>query len=84
MQPLDTAKLRDVGVTRMRYYADDQLGIAGELLKVCQQLENKAKHNIRSISTIPGLQTATNYLSRWPGKDWRRRRASGAGVERIP
>ena len=32
--------LRNVHVVRMRFYADDQLEITGELLKVSQQLEN--------------------------------------------
>ena len=34
VQHLVTAELRDVHVARMRFYADDQLEIAGELLKV--------------------------------------------------
>ena len=41
VQHLVTAELRDVHVARVRFYADDQLNITGELLKVFQQLENQ-------------------------------------------
>ena len=34
-------ELRDVHVARMRFYADDQLEITGELLKVSQKLDNQ-------------------------------------------
>ena len=52
MQHLVTAELRDVHVARMRFYADDQLKIVGELLKVSQQLEDQGEYHIRSISAI--------------------------------
>ena len=52
VQHLITAELRDVHVARMRFYADDQLKITDELLKVFQQLENQGEYHIRSISSI--------------------------------
>ena len=52
MQHLVTAELRDVHVARIRFYADDQLEIISELLKVFQQLENKAEYHIWTISAI--------------------------------
>ena len=56
----------------MRAYADDKIEMTGELLKVFKQLGNQGEYHIRS-----GLQAATSSLSRWPGKDCRRRRAPG-------
>ena len=49
---LVTAEFRDVHVARMRFYADDQLKITDELLKVFQPLENQGEYHIRSISSI--------------------------------
>ena len=50
VQHLVTAELRDVHVAMMWFYADDQLEITDELLKVLQQLENKSEYHIRSTS----------------------------------
>ena len=43
VQHLVTAELRDVRVTRMRFYAHDKCEITGELLEVFQQLENQGQ-----------------------------------------
>ena len=42
VQHLVTAELRDVHVARVRFYADDQLEITGEVLKVFHQLRTRA------------------------------------------
>ena len=61
-------ELRDVDVSRIRLYADDQLEVTGELLTVSKKLENHGEYHIRSIS---GIKRAVGYsLSRWPGQDW--------------
>ena len=39
-------------MARTRFYADDQVEITGELLKVFQQLENQGDCHIRSTSAI--------------------------------
>ena len=52
VQHLVTGELREVHVPRMRLYADDQVEITGELLKVFQQLENHGEYHIRGISAI--------------------------------
>ena len=77
VQNVVTAELRDVHVATTRFYTDDQLEITGALLKVSQQLENEGEYHIRSISAIKWAASATSSLSRWPGKDWRRRREPG-------
>ena len=73
-----TAELHDVHVAMMRFYADDQLEITGELLKVSHQLRTRASTTSGASRLSSGLQVATSSLSRWPGKDWRRRRAPGS------
>ena len=52
VQHLVTGELRDVHVVRMRFYADDQVKITGEILKDFQLLENQGEHHIRNISAI--------------------------------
>ena len=51
VQHLVIAELHDVRVARIRFYADDQLDITGEL-KVFQHLGNRGEYHIRSISTL--------------------------------
>ena len=51
VQHFVTAKLHDVHVAKMRFYADDKLEITGELT-VIQQLENQSEYHIRIISGI--------------------------------
>ena len=63
MQHFVTAELRDVHVARMRFYADDNLEITGELLKVFQQLKNQGKYHIRSISAIKRAASCLLYTS---------------------
>ena len=77
VQQLVTAKLRDDHVARMRFYADDKVEITGELLKVSNNLRTRASTTSGASRASSGLQAATSALSRWPGKDWRRRRAPG-------
>ena len=55
-----TVELRDVHMPRMRFYADDNLEIIGELLKVFKQVENQGEYHIRGISAIK--QTASDEL----------------------
>ena len=62
VQHLVTAELRDVHVARMRFYADDQLEITGELLKVFQQLENQGEYHIRSISAIKWAASGDEFV----------------------
>ena len=50
VQHLVTGELRDVHVARMRFYADDQIEITGELPTIYQQLENQGEYHIRGIS----------------------------------
>ena len=78
VQHFVTAELRDVHVAVMRFHADDQLEITGELLKIFYQLDSNDEHHIQSISAIKGLQAATSALSRWPGKHLKRHRAPGS------
>ena len=52
LQHLVTAELRDVHTAKMRFYPNDQLQIAGELLTVFYQLKNQGEYHIRSISAI--------------------------------
>ena len=52
VQHLATAEPCDVHAARMRVYADDELEITGELLKVFQQLENQGEYHIRSIYAV--------------------------------
>ena len=73
-----TAELRDVHVTRMRFYVDDQLEITGELLKVFQQLENQGEYHIRGISAIKRAASGDEFVVKVAWKDWRRRGAPGS------
>ena len=61
-------ELRDVHVAGMRFYADDQLEITGEL-KVFQQLENQGEHHIRSISAIKRAASGDEFVVKvaWEG-----------------
>ena len=70
-----TAELRDVHVVRVPFDADDQLEITGELFKVFHQLRTRASTVSKASRLSSGLQAATSSLSKWPRKDWRRRRA---------
>ena len=79
-QHLVTTELRDVHVARMRSYADDQLEITGELLKVFQQLENLDEYYIRSISAIKRQQIRCQGGLRTGGDG----EHLGAGVARVP
>ena len=64
VQDLITAEPRDVHVTRTRFFADDQLDITGDLLKVFQELKNQGECQIRRISAINELQATASSLSR--------------------
>ena len=63
VQDLVTAELRGVHVARMRFYADDNLEITGELLKVFQQVENQGEYHIRSISAIKRAAVSYTHLT---------------------
>ena len=65
VQHLVAAELRDVHVERMRFYADDQLEIIGELLKV----ENHGEYHIRSISVIKRAAGSDDFIVKvaWEG-----------------
>ena len=69
VQHLLTDELRDVHVARMRFYADDQLEIAGELLKVFQQLKNPGEYHIRIISAIKRAASSDEFVVKvaWEG-----------------
>ena len=56
-------------VARMRFYADDQLEITGELLKLFQQLENQGEYNIRSVSAIKRATSGDEFVVKvaWEG-----------------
>ena len=64
VQHLVTAELRDVHVARMQFYADDQLEITGELLKVFQQLENQGEYHIRSISAAKQAASGDEFVAK--------------------
>ena len=66
VQRLVTAKGRDVHVAGMRVYADDQLEIDDQLLKVFQQLENKDEHHIWSISAIKQVAGGDDFAVKVP------------------
>ena len=85
VQHLVTAELRDVHVARMRFYADDQLDITGELLKVFQQVENQGEHHIRSISAMKRAASGDEFVVKvaWEGPEGGREHL-GAGVGRVP
>ena len=69
VQPLVTGELRKVHVARMRFYDDDQLKTTGEVLKVCQQLENQADYQIRGISAIKRAASGDEFVVKvaWEG-----------------
>ena len=69
VQHFVTAELRDVHMARMRLYADDQLEITGEVLKVFQQFENQGKYHIRSISAIKRASSGNEFAVKvaWEG-----------------
>ena len=46
----------------MRFYADDQLEITGELVKVFQQLENQGEYLNRSISAIKRAARGNEFV----------------------
>ena len=56
-------------MARMRVYADDQLEVIGELLKVFQQLENQGEYHIRSISAIKRAASGHEFAVKvaWEG-----------------
>ena len=62
VQHVVTAELPDVHVARMRFYADGQLEITGELLKIFQQLENQDEYHIRSISAIKRAASGDEFV----------------------
>ena len=73
-----TAELRDDHVARMRVYADDKLDITAELFRVSNSWRARSSTTSGASWLSSGLQAATSSLSRWPRKDWRRRRAPGS------
>ena len=64
VEHLVTGKLRDVRVVRMRFYADDQLEITGEPLKVFQLMENQGESHIRSILAIKPTASSDEFVVR--------------------
>ena len=64
-----TVELRDVHMPRMRFYADDNLEIIGELLKVLKKLENQGEYHIRSISAIKRAASCDEFVVKvaWEG-----------------
>ena len=78
VQHLVIAELRNVHVVRMRFNADTQFEITGELLKAFHQLRTKASTTFGASRLSSALQAATSSLSKWPGKDWRKRKAPGS------
>ena len=69
VQHLVTGELRDFHVVRMRFYADDQLEITGELPKDFQQLENHGEYHIRGISAIKRAASGDEFVVKvaWEG-----------------
>ena len=69
MQHLVPSELRDVHVARMRFYADDNLEITGELREVSHQLENQGEYHIRSISAIKRAVSGDEFVVKvaWEG-----------------
>ena len=61
LQHLVTAKLCDVHVARMRFYANDHLEITGELLKVFQLLENQDWYHMWSSSATKRAATGDEF-----------------------
>ena len=61
MQHLVTTDLHDVHVARMRFYADGQLEITGELLKV-YKLGSQGDCHIRSISHIKRAASGDDFV----------------------
>ena len=69
VQHLVTAELRDVHVARLGFYADGQLQITGELLKVFQRLETQDEYHIWSISAIKQAASGDEFVVKvaWEG-----------------
>ena len=69
VQHLVTGELRDFHEARMRFYADDQLEITGELLKVFQQLENQGEYHMPGISAIKRAASGDEFVVKvaWEG-----------------
>ena len=69
VQHLATSELRNVHVARMRFYADDQFEITGELLKLSQQLENEGEYHVPSISAIKRTASGDEFVAKgaWEG-----------------
>ena len=69
VQHLVPSELRDVHVARMRFYADDNLEITGELREVSHQLENQGEYHIRSISAIKRAVSGDEFVVKvaWEG-----------------
>ena len=71
VQHLVIAERRDVHVVMMQFFADDQVEITGELLKVFHQLENQGERHIRSISAINRAASGDEFVVKvaWEGRE---------------
>ena len=83
MQDLVTAELRGVHVARMRFYADDNLEITGELLKVFQQVENQGEYHIRSISAIKWAASGDKFVVKVAWEGLEEAESTGERVSRV-
>ena len=69
VQHLVTAELRNVHVAAMRFYADDQPEITGDLLRVFKRLENQAEYHIQRISVTKQAASGDEFVVKvaWEG-----------------
>ena len=69
VQHLVTGELRDVHVARMRFYANGQIVITGELPKVFQQVKNQGEYHIRGLSAIKRAASGDEFVAKvaWEG-----------------
>jgi len=78
VQHLVTAELRDVHVARMRFTPMTSSRSPASSARFSNNWRTRASTTSGASLLSSGLQAATSSLSRWPGKDWRRRRAPGS------
>ena len=67
----------------MRVYADDELEITGELLKVFQQLENQGEYHIRSISTIERAASGDEFVVKMAREGLEEAKSTWEPVSRV-
>ena len=78
VQHLLTAELRDVTVARMRFTPMTSSRSSASSARFSNNWRTRASTTSGTSLLSSGLQAATSSLSRWPGKDWRRRREPGS------